>query len=65
MGAEPRPASLEKTPRPTPLVMASFMVTPTAPPTTAEGLNAPWKMLANTPGIVPALAITTTSAQTM
>ena len=31
MGAEPRPASLEKTPRPTPFWMVCMMVIPTAP----------------------------------
>ena len=65
IGAEPRPASLEKTPRPTPLVMASLMDMPAAPPVTAAGLKAPLKMEANTPGTALKFANTTMSAQTM
>ena len=43
MGAEPRPASLEKTPRPTPLVIASLMDMPAAPPVTAAGVKSSLK----------------------
>ncbi len=53
IGAEPKPASLENTPRATPLVMALVMVMPTAPPTTAEGLKAPTKMALSTGPMLP------------
>ena len=39
IGAEPRPASLEKMPRATPFCIATKMV-PTMPPVNADGLNA-------------------------
>ncbi len=40
MGAEPRPASLEKTPRAMPIWIALAMVKPVAPPSADCGLNA-------------------------
>ena len=51
IGAEPKPASLENTPRFTPQVMTK-MTEPTAPPVTPLGENAPSKMEANTAGRV-------------
>ena len=55
MGAEPRPASLEKMPRAMPCCMAMSML-PTAPPVTAWGVNAPTKMSANACGMAVILA---------
>ena len=40
MGAVPRPASLEKTPRATPMRMASMTEDPTKPPVAAVGVKA-------------------------
>ena len=51
IGAEPRPASLENTPRLTPQVMTRTME-PTTPPVTPLGVKAPWKMSWNTAGRV-------------
>ena len=60
MGAEPRPASLEKTPRDTPRVMAVRRVMPAAPPTAAEGSNAPSTMARRTgPTLERCVRITT------
>ena len=65
MGAEPRPASLEKTPRFTPQVMVCMMVMPLMPPTAAVGLKAPWKMEANTEPMLPMFTSTTARQATM
>ena len=51
MGAEPKPASLENTPRFTPQVMTSIME-PTVPPVIPWGEKAPTKMSWNTAGRV-------------
>ena len=45
MGAEPRPASLENAARWKPMI-----ITPTTPPATPSGLNAPVMMEPNAPG---------------
>ena len=45
----PRPASLEKMPRDTPFFIHKNRL-PTAPPVTAEGLKAPLRIMASTPG---------------
>ena len=57
----PRPASFEKIPLETPFFMLIKKL-PTAPPVTADGLNAPSIMAPNTPGIALKLTITTPSA---
>ncbi len=47
IGAVPRPASLEKIPRPAPYFIDWTMVMPNAPPITLDGENAPLKMAVN------------------
>ena len=49
-GVEPIPASLEKRPLDTPLLIASLTTIPPAPPAIAAGLNAQVKIEANAPG---------------
>ena len=44
MGAEPRPDSLEKTPRAMPFCIAIMMVDPAKPPTAASPVNALCRM---------------------
>ena len=60
----PSPASLEKIPRETPFFILVNML-PTMPPVTADGLNAPSKIEANTVGIVRILIKTTPTARTI
>ena len=55
MGAEPRPASLEKMPRAIPCCMATSIL-PAMPPATACGLKAPTTMSANACGMAVTLA---------
>ena len=50
IGAEPSPDSLEKIPLATPLCIAINSV-PTAPPVTADGLNAPYTTVTIAAGI--------------
>ena len=51
IGAEPRPDSLEKTPRATPFWIAIRMLAPAKPPTAATGLKAEAKIRASVAGI--------------
>ena len=51
IGAEPRPDSLEKTPRATPFWIAIRMLAPAKPPIAAAGLKAEVKMRASVAGI--------------
>ena len=53
IGAEPKPASLEKTPRATPQRIAVNMlaiIEPPTPPATASVLNAIWNIIAKPAG---------------
>ncbi len=56
IGAEPRPASLEKQPRAMPFVMEVEIVMPNAPPKAASALKAPLKIMPKTWPIWPMLA---------
>ena len=65
MGAEPRPASLEKQPRPTPFFMLVSTVMPKAPPIAASGEKAPLKIRAKTWPMWEMLTRITTRAAAM
>ena len=48
IGAEPRPDSLENTPRAIPSRIAAMTVAPAKPPTAALPVNADWKTISST-----------------
>ena len=64
MGAEPRPASFENTPRLTPHVIA-MIIEPTTPPVTPEGVKAPLNIIAKTLPMLPMLAMITARQATI
>ena len=65
MTEEPRPASLENTPRFMPQVTASFTVAPMTPPTAARPVKAHLKMMPKAGMILEAFMATMTTAPIM